>query len=579
MARTGAPWKTTRWLSDARIPLRAVPRPVDLDVVVEVDVDERRRLAITSARSSPPAPEQNTFSPWSVSSSTYAAGRPRPGSGSAPQTPSRWSSRVDPVERQPLIAVQMALEDPPDASRRPSPPARTSAHSSARVGRRRERAGVLQRVERRVREGGLRVERRGVRGDLLEHVPDGEGGHAACTTPGWKFGFPTGIGTGQSARSGPGSSPCSRASPRAAATSSAVALRRRRAARPTPTPSCASTIPPWRELELRRASSRASSPRQSCVSASHPTIPSCRARASSRREVRQMPPRNPPPLGVDAHAARARRAPGPGPPRPPSRVRLADAAGARTRAPRPRVPPSSTRASRSGCSSTRSPEHEERRLHAGLLERVEHRGSPPRVRPIIERQRQHLPTLPTDTARLASLGGRSSVGRAPGCGPGGRGFESRRSPLTKVPANAGFPREADRSVPRRVSFRADEDGRLAGAWFVGGDRGCVLVRVRGVLSLLKEREAVHGEDLPMDPVDPRDRHAEAFEFRAAIDELKKLPPLLREVVVMHSQARTSARSRRRGRRGCVISRRTRRSGSPTRSVTGRAERSPTARSC
>jgi hypothetical protein len=53
---------------------------------------------------------------------------------------------------------------------------------------------------------------------------------------------------------------------------------------------------------------------------------------------------------------------------------------------------------------------------------------------------------------------------------------------------------------------------------------------------LREREAVRGEDLPMDPVDPGDRHAEAFEFRAAIDELKKLPPLLQEVVVMHSQA-------------------------------------------
>ena len=30
-----------------------------------------------------------------------------------------------------------------------------------------------------------------------------------------------------------------------------------------------------------------------------------------------------------------------------------------------------------------------------------------------------------------SRGGRSSVGRAPGCGPGGRGFESRRSPLMR----------------------------------------------------------------------------------------------------------------------------------------------------
>jgi hypothetical protein len=37
---------------------------------------------------------------------------------------------------------------------------------------------------------------------------------------------------------------------------------------------------------------------------------------------------------------------------------------------------------------------------------------------------------PALTARLGSaLGGRSSAGRAPGCGPGGRGFESRRSPL------------------------------------------------------------------------------------------------------------------------------------------------------
>ena len=30
---------------------------------------------------------------------------------------------------------------------------------------------------------------------------------------------------------------------------------------------------------------------------------------------------------------------------------------------------------------------------------------------------------------MASRGGRSSAGRAPGCGPGGRGFESPRSPL------------------------------------------------------------------------------------------------------------------------------------------------------
>ena len=49
---------------------------------------------------------------------------------------------------------------------------------------------------------------------------------------------------------------------------------------------------------------------------------------------------------------------------------------------------------------------------------------------------------------------------------------------------------------------------------------------------LREREAVRGEDLPMDLVDPRDRHAEVLEFRAAIEELRKLPPLLQEVVVI-----------------------------------------------
>src|SRR5580765_5334203 len=36
----------------------------------------------------------------------------------------------------------------------------------------------------------------------------------------------------------------------------------------------------------------------------------------------------------------------------------------------------------------------------------------------------HVPTL-----SCSRRGGGSSVGRAPGCGPGGRGFESRRPPL------------------------------------------------------------------------------------------------------------------------------------------------------
>src|SRR3954454_11455887 len=45
-----------------------------------------------------------------------------------------------------------------------------------------------------------------------------------------------------------------------------------------------------------------------------------------------------------------------------------------------------------------------------------------------------LDWLPPAGRFAAGRGGRSSVGRAPGCGPGGRGFESRRSPLRLVPA-------------------------------------------------------------------------------------------------------------------------------------------------
>ena len=33
--------------------------------------------------------------------------------------------------------------------------------------------------------------------------------------------------------------------------------------------------------------------------------------------------------------------------------------------------------------------------------------------------------------QVEQVGGRSSVGRAPGCGPGRRGFESRRSPFVE----------------------------------------------------------------------------------------------------------------------------------------------------
>jgi hypothetical protein len=60
------------------------------------------------------------------------------------------------------------------------------------------------------------------------------------------------------------------------------------------------------------------------------------------------------------------------------------------------------------------------------------------------------------THRPAGRGGRSSVGRAPGCGPGGRGFESRRSP--SLPASAVRDAIGPRSNPptssSRISVRA-----------------------------------------------------------------------------------------------------------------------------
>src|SRR5256885_8498907 len=49
-------------------------------------------------------------------------------------------------------------------------------------------------------------------------------------------------------------------------------------------------------------------------------------------------------------------------------------------------------------------------------------------------------------------GGRSSAGRAPGCGPGGRGFKSRRSPsrLLACPAILGLVSKQNVEVVRRA---------------------------------------------------------------------------------------------------------------------------------
>jgi hypothetical protein len=52
----------------------------------------------------------------------------------------------------------------------------------------------------------------------------------------------------------------------------------------------------------------------------------------------------------------------------------------------------------------------------------------------------------------------------------------------------------------------------------------------------KEREDVSREGAPdIELVDPRDRLSERVEFQAALQELRKLPPLLQEVVMVRSQ--------------------------------------------
>ena len=53
----------------------------------------------------------------------------------------------------------------------------------------------------------------------------------------------------------------------------------------------------------------------------------------------------------------------------------------------------------------------------------------------------------------------------------------------------------------------------------------------------KEREDLPASGAPdiVEPIDPRDRLSERVEFQAALQELRKLPPLLQEVVVVRSQ--------------------------------------------
>jgi hypothetical protein len=47
-------------------------------------------------------------------------------------------------------------------------------------------------------------------------------------------------------------------------------------------------------------------------------------------------------------------------------------------------------------------------------------------------------------------------------------------------------------------------------------------------------------DRPIEPADPRDRYEERLEFQAALQELRKLPPQMQEVVMIRSQVSRQA---------------------------------------
>jgi DNA-directed RNA polymerase specialized sigma24 family protein len=50
----------------------------------------------------------------------------------------------------------------------------------------------------------------------------------------------------------------------------------------------------------------------------------------------------------------------------------------------------------------------------------------------------------------------------------------------------------------------------------------------------KERSVADSGGEPLEPPDPRDRYEERLEFQAALQELRKLPPQMEQVVLIRS---------------------------------------------
>ena len=181
-ASTGAPSNTTRWLSDVRSPAPAYQARSISTPPGDVDQQSAGRRAspsraVTRARSMPPAPEQNTFTPRSapaVARPRRAGGPPSPGGRVGAPDPHAAAAGGD---RRQLVArsgsgasashalhrVEVAVEDPrhrPVGPRHPAHerPTRPPATVPARGGtvaaeQRRRRSSARTRV---LGEGGRR---------------------------------------------------------------------------------------------------------------------------------------------------------------------------------------------------------------------------------------------------------------------------------------------------------------------------------------------------------------------------------------------------------------------------------------
>jgi hypothetical protein len=139
IAVTGASWKTTRWLSEARRPAaRYQPRSTSTaspqSSRTSAGAVPSSRPTITIAASTPPAPEQKVLAPRRTrpaSVSCRRAGSPSSARGSAPQTPSSRPSSSTAVSSRSRSSGPAATSSRSTAFRWPSRMRATEASAAA----------------------------------------------------------------------------------------------------------------------------------------------------------------------------------------------------------------------------------------------------------------------------------------------------------------------------------------------------------------------------------------------------------------------------------------------------------------